>query len=86
MARDDTTGRFNRLRGAFRQLWTAKAPVLSLGLAIVWLAIHLAIEIGFAGQLDRARAELDRAVEYFIEHPMLRIEPRLLPHGSARSV
>jgi membrane associated rhomboid family serine protease len=79
MGPDDTTGQFERLGGALRELWTGKVPLVSLALAIVWIVCQGVVEIGYSGRLERARAELGHSVEYFVEHPMLRIEPRMIP-------
>ena len=75
----DTTRRMKGQRGALRALRTGNLPLLTLGLAIVWIASHLVVEIGYADRLEGARVKFRDSVEYFIEHPMLRISPRMLP-------
>ena len=81
MGPDDTTGQFERLGGALRELWTGKVPLVSLALAIVWLVCPGGVEIGYSGRLERARAELGHSVEYFVEGGRSRTGRLLPPRG-----
>ena len=59
--------------------WLRSLPLVSLGLAILWLALGLSVEIGFAGHADRGAAQMRDAVHYALDNPAVRVPPRLLP-------
>jgi membrane associated rhomboid family serine protease len=52
---------------------------VSLGLVALWLAVGLSMEIGFAAHADRGAAQMRGAVHYALDHPAVRVPPRLLP-------
>jgi membrane associated rhomboid family serine protease len=63
--------------------WLAGLPLVSVGIAAVWLLSLLAIELGFSGARREAEGRLLAAARFAIEHPEVEIDPRLLPVAHA---
>jgi membrane associated rhomboid family serine protease len=59
--------------------WLKALPVLSMGLAAVWVAVALVVGLGYASHLQRARDELHVAASYAIHDPVVRVKPHFLP-------
>lgn len=60
-------------------VWATQLPLVSVVLATLWLIGALVVGIGFRGDLARAGLELGAAARFAIQHPEVRIDPRLLP-------
>jgi len=54
-------------------------PIVSLGLAAIFLVTFLVIQVGYSARLGVARLEVSEAVEYAIENPVVDVPERLLP-------
>ena len=59
--------------------WLDGLPVVSVGLAALWLTLGLALEVGFAGQAGRGATQMRAAVQYALDNPAVQVPPRLLP-------
>jgi membrane associated rhomboid family serine protease len=59
--------------------WVLRLPLVSVGIAVVWLVSLLVIELGFSGARREADAHLLAAARFAIEHPEVEVDPRLLP-------
>lgn len=59
--------------------WLGGLPLLSLGLAALWLLTGLLVELGYASLEERSALEVRSAVQYAIDHPAVKVPPRLLP-------
>ena len=62
-----------------RPKWLDGVPVLSLGLAVVWLVAGLAVQLAYTSHLHKAERELQAAVGFAIQNPVVVVGPRLLP-------
>jgi membrane associated rhomboid family serine protease len=59
--------------------WLTRLPLVSVGIAVVWLLSLLTIELGFSGARREAEGRLLTAARFAIEHPEVDVDPRLLP-------
>jgi membrane associated rhomboid family serine protease len=59
--------------------WLDGVPVLSIGLAVVWLVAGLVVQLAYTSQLHKAERELQAAVSFAIHNPEVVVGPRLLP-------
>jgi membrane associated rhomboid family serine protease len=59
--------------------WLDGVPVLSIGLAVVWLVAGLAVQLAYTSHLHKAERELQAAVSFAIHNPAVVVGPRLLP-------
>jgi membrane associated rhomboid family serine protease len=59
--------------------WLRGLPVLSVGLAALWLLVGLAVEVGYSARAERGALEMRGAVQYALDHPAVKVPPRLLP-------
>jgi membrane associated rhomboid family serine protease len=59
--------------------WLGRLPLLSLGLAALWLLVTLVVQLGYASQLQRAGDELHEAASYAIQNPVIEVDERFLP-------
>lgn len=56
-----------------------RLPLVSLGLAATWLVFALVVQLGFATLLRDAEQQLRSAARFAIQHPEVKVQPRLLP-------
>ncbi|MBW2269837.1 MAG: rhomboid family intramembrane serine protease [Deltaproteobacteria bacterium] len=54
-------------------------PLVTLGLAVLWLVFATVIELGFARSLRDADHRLRTAARFALEHPEVQVGPRVLP-------
>jgi len=59
--------------------WLDGVPVLSIGLAVVWLVAGLVVQLTYTSHLQKAERELQAAVTFAIHNPAVVVGPRLLP-------
>ena len=64
--------------------WLVRLPLVSLGVAALWLLLCLVVEVGYAGHRRTVEADVDAAVRFALDQPAVAIAPRLLP--AVRSV
>lgn len=60
-----------------------RLPLMSLGLAGLWLVAALIVQGGFAGAQRESEHGLLAAARYALQHPEVAIEPRVLPVAQA---
>ncbi len=56
--------------------WLDGVPVLSIGLAVVWLVAGLVVQLAYTSHLHKAERELQAAVSFAIQNPAVVVGPR----------
>jgi membrane associated rhomboid family serine protease len=57
----------------------SRLPWVSFGVIVACLLAFVALNLTMARRLDESRGLMVEAIEYFVAHPKLRVDPRLLP-------